>query len=368
MVPFVDLKLQFELFREDFQRAFLKVCLSGEYILGSEVTRFEKRFGEFLGVKEAVGVATGTDALHLALRALDVKPGDEILVPANTFIASAIGVYGLGGIPVPVDVDPDTYLMDLRDAETRVTKRTKGVMPVHLYGQSMDMEAVLAFSNKHNLFVIEDACQAHGGKWKEQRVGSFGIAGCFSFYPSKNLGAFGDGGLVAANDPGFAEKIRLLRNYGSKKKYVHDTFGTNSRLDSIHAAILNVKLDFLDEWNAKRFLAACRYVEGLKGVNEVQVPVFDRNDKFRHVFHLFVIQCDRRDELISHLEKRNIQCGVHYPVPIYLHKAFESLGFKKGMCPITERLSGRILSLPIFPEITHEQIDTVLDAVREFYG
>lgn len=367
MIPFVDLKLQFELFRDAFQESMLKVCASGGYILGPEVTRFEKRFSEFLGVKETVGVASGTDALTLSLLALEIGPGDEVLVPANTFFASAIGIYEYGAIPVPVDIDPKTYLMDLGDAEKRVTHRTKGILPVHLYGQCLNMDAVMAFALKHKLFVVEDSCQAHGAKWKGQRAGSFGIGGCFSFYPSKNLGAFGDGGLISTNDGAFADKLRLLRNYGSKTKYIHETFGTNSRLDSIHAAVLNVKLEYLDDWNDKRFKAACQYTDKLAGIKGIQTPAFDVDDKPRHVFHLFVIQCEQRDELLAWLEKQGVQCGIHYPVPIHLHKAFASLGFKEGICPIAENLSGRILSLPMFPEISDDQIDTVVKTVKKFY-
>lgn len=367
MIPFVDLKIQYEHHRESFEKAFSDVCESGGYILGPEVARFEKNFAEYVGAREAIGMATGTDALRLSCKALGIVKGDEVLVPANTFIASALGIYELGAVPVPVDVNPETYLMDLKDATNRLSGRTKGILPVHLYGQSLDMDALVEFARKYNLFIIEDACQAHGARWKGRRVGSFGISGCFSFYPSKNLGAFGDGGAVTTNDPLFADKLRMMRNYGSKKKYIHDEFGTNSRLDSIQAAILNIKLGFLDEWNDKRFQVACRYADGLQGINGVTAPFFDRGDKSRHVFHLFVIQSDRRDELQSYLEKQEVQCGIHYPVPIHLHKAFESLGFKKGTCPVAERLSDKILSLPIFPEMSDQQIDAVVNTIKRFF-
>jgi len=368
MIPFVDLKKQYLLLRESLENAISGVCASSKFILGPEVERFEKNFASYLGVKEAVGVGNGTDALHLSFYALKLGHGDEVLAPANTFIATALAIYNSGAIPVPVDVCPESFLMDMTSAEKQLTKHTKAIIPVHLYGQSMDMDSVLSFAKKHNLIVIEDACQAHGAMWKGKRVGSFGIAGCFSFYPAKNLGAYGDGGIVTINDPKLTEKLRMLRNYGSIKKYAHKISGTNSRLDSMQAAVLNVKLNFLDEWNKKRFQAACRYTEALKYIKAVKTPVFDHNDISRHVFHLFVIQCERRDELSSFLAKRGIECSIHYPVPIHLHQAFASLGIKKGSFPAAEMLADKILSLPMFPEITDEQIDTVVMKIKKFYG
>ncbi|MCK4947140.1 MAG: DegT/DnrJ/EryC1/StrS family aminotransferase [Candidatus Aureabacteria bacterium] len=367
MIPFVDVVQQYTLYRKEFKKAFEDVCSSGMFVLGPEVQRFEKRFCAYLGVKEAVGVASGTDALRLACQALGIGPGDEVLVPANTFIATALSVYDLGSIPVPVDVNPESFLMDLTDASSRLTGRTKAILPVHLYGRSMDMDAVTAFSRKHNLILIEDACQAHGAMWEGRRVGSFGAVGCFSFYPGKNLGAFGDGGMIVTEDHSVAEKLRLLRNYGSIKKYIHEFPGTNSRLDSLQAAILNIKIKFLDEWNKKRFYAARRYTEKLKNINGLHLPVLDFDNISRHVFHLFVLTCERRDELLDYLTKQDIGCGVHYPVPIHLHRAFTSLGYKKGSCPVAEQLSEKIISLPMFPEITDKQIDTVAGAVRRFY-
>ncbi|MFH1905626.1 MAG: DegT/DnrJ/EryC1/StrS family aminotransferase [bacterium] len=364
----MDLKKQYLLHREALENATSKVCTSAKFILGPEVKQFEKNFASYLGVKEAVGVASGTDALRLSCYALKIGPGDEVLVPANTFIATALGVYNLGGVPVPVDVYPESFLMDLAKAEKQLTDRTKAIIPVHLYGQSMNMDAISSFVKKHNLILIEDACQAHGAMWKGKRVGSFGVIGCFSFYPTKNLGAFGDGGLVATNDQRLADQLRLLRNYGSVKKHIHKVTGTNSRLDSLHAAVLNVKLNFLNDWNKNRFQAACRYADTLKDLKSIKVPNFDHDDILRHVFHLFVIQCDRRDELLAFLTERGIQCGIHYPVPIHLHQAFASLGFKKGNFPVSEMLADRILSLPMFPEITDEQIDSVVKVIKEFYG
>ena len=367
IIPFVDLKQQYKLHQEVFEEAMREVCLASSYILGSELERFECRFADYIGVKESVGVASGTDSLRLACQVLGIGHKDEVLIPANTFIASALAVSDLGATVVPVDVDPETFLVDIDDAERKVTSRTKAIIPVHLYGQSVDMDAVAAFAADHNLIIIEDACQSHGAMWNGRHTGSFGAIGCFSFYPAKNLGAFGDGGLITTNDQCIAEKLKLLRNYGSVKKYIHEVPGTNSRLDSIQAVILNIKMDFLDDWNRKRFRAALRYADGLKNIESVKVPVFDRNDSTRHIFHLFVIQCECREELMTYLNDHGVQCGIHYPVPVHLHRASKSLNIRIGKLSVVEMLSDKILSLPMFPEITDEQIDAVVNAIKRFY-
>lgn len=367
VVPFVDLRKQYSLHREKFEAAIRGTCEAASFILGPEVGLFEKRFASYLGASEAVGVASGTDALRLAGRAFDIGPGDEVLVPANTFVATAMAFQLLGAVPVPVEVHPDSFLMDLADAPKRLTARARAIVPVHLYGQCMEMEPVLEFARENGLVVIEDACQSHGASWNGKRAGTFGSMGCFSFYPGKNLGAFGDGGLVATNDADLAHRLRLLRNYGSSKKYYHESVGENSRLDSIQAAVLNVKLDLLDGWNAARFRAACLYTDKLKDVSGLKVPVFDLKNASRHVFHLYVIQCEKREQLLAFLEERGIQAGIHYPVPIHLHKACAAYGYKKGDYPVAELLSETILSLPMFPEITEEQIDVVVNAIKEFY-
>lgn len=368
IVPFVDLRKQYLLHRAELDHAMQNTCEAGSFILGPEVSRFERNFADYLGVQEAVGLASGTDALRLAAGALGIAPGDEVLVPDNTFIATALAVLSLGAAPVPVDIDPSTYLLDLKDAKTRLTSRTKAIIPVHLYGRCLDMDAVTIFAKEHGLAVIEDACQAHGAMWKGKRAGTFGDAGCFSFYPSKNLGAFGDGGLIATNDPLLADRLRRVRNYGSLKKNSHETPGENSRLDGIQAAVLNVKLPFLEEWNRARFRAACRYAELLEGIQGVRVPDFDRADIPGHVFHLFVIQCEKRDKLLAYLGEKGIQAGIHYPVPIHRHQAFSSLGWGKEKYSVAEELAEKILSLPIFPEITDDQLDYVASAVEAFYG
>ncbi len=367
VIPFIDLRQQYKLHQEVLENAIREVCLSSSYILEPEVERFEGRFADYIGVKESVGVASGTDALRLACQALGIGHKDEVLIPANTFIASVLAVSDVGATVVPVDVEPGSFLIDTDDVERKITSRTKVIMAVHLYGQSVDMDAVATLADKHNLIIIEDACQSHGAMWGAYRTGSYGSVGCFSFYPAKNLGAFGDGGLITTNDQCIAGKLRLLRNYGSVKKYVHEVPRTNSRLDSIQAAILNIRMDFLDDWNRKRFRAALRYADGLKNIESIKVPVFDRNYSTRHVFHLFVIQCERREELMVYLNDHGVQCGVHYPVPVHLHRASKSLRLRVGRLSVVEMLSDKILSLPMFPEITDEQIDVVVNTIKRFY-
>ena len=368
MIPFVDLRANYANLKGALEGAISDVCDSASLILGAPVEQFENRFASYVGSKFAVGMGTGTDALFLACRALEIGPGDEVLVPANTFIASALAVNMVGAIPVPVDIDADSYLMDIAAAGRSVSKRTKAIMPVHLYGQVMDMDVVSDFATAHGLKIIEDAAQAHGAKFKGRSAGAIGDIGCFSFYPSKNLGALGDGGLAVTSDEALAEKLRLLRNYGSTKKYFHELAGTNSRLDAIQAAVLNVKLDHLDGWNRARFAAASRYCEGLEGVGSVTVPKFERSDIERHIFHLFVILAKDRDGLSEHLNGRQIRSGVHYPIPFHLQQAFEHIGFGPSSCPVAESQASQILSLPMFPEISNRQIDNVVRAISEYYG
>jgi dTDP-4-amino-4,6-dideoxygalactose transaminase len=366
-INFVDLKRQYDLHKGRFDAAIKEVCSSGAFILGPAVKDFEDNFASYIGVKHAVGVASGTAALLLACKVLNIGSGDEVLYPTNTFIATALAIRYAGAKPIPVDVDPDTYLMDIDDMRRKVTSRTKAVVPVHLYGQSQDMDTLTATAHRLGLTIIEDACQSHGAQWNEKRCGSFGDLGCFSFYPAKNLGAFGDGGMVVTNNGQFADRLRQLRNYGQREKNIHDTMGGNLRLDSLQAAVLNVKLDMLNNWNEIRFEAACLYVDLLKNC-EVVVPQFNRTDPKRHVFHLFVIQCDQRDDLICHLRENKIDSGVHYPIPVHLQGAMADLGGQKGDCPIAESIAPRLLSLPIFPEIHKDEIERVCSAVCEFYG
>jgi dTDP-4-amino-4,6-dideoxygalactose transaminase len=367
-VPAADLRQQYLNHRKALDTAIRKACESGEFILGAEVQRFETRFASYLGIQETVGVASGTDALRIAAHVLGIGPGDEVLIPANSFIATALAIHLLGATPVLVDVDLETALIDLNDAYVRLTSRTKAIIPVHLYGRCLDMRQVMTFARDHRLIVIEDACQAHGAAWQEKRAGTFGSAGCFSFYPSKNLGAFGDAGLIATSDSLLADKLRMYRNYGSVRKYHHEIAGENSRLDSLQAAVLNVKLDYLNLWNDRRREAAVRYIRGLSSLSSVvRTPAFDANIPSGHVFHQFVVQCQRRDALLLHLDRKGIQAGIHYPIPIHLHPAFAHLGLRSGDLPRAEQLARNALSLPLFPEITDDQIDFVVAMIQVFY-
>ena len=360
MIPLVDLKKQCQNHQEEFLNAIERVIKSAAFILGSEVEIFEKSFASFIGSKYAVGVASGTDALHLALRAVGIGAGDEVITATNTFYATAAAIELVGARPVLVDCDPRTYLIDVAGIEKAITQKTKAIIPVHLYGQVAPMDVILTIAKQHNLVIIEDACQAHGAAYKGKRAGTFGHAAAFSFYPGKNLGAFGDGGAVTTDDEVISERLCALRNYGSSKKYYHPQFGINSRLDSIQAAILNVKLRYLEEWNAARVHAAQRYQRNLETHPEIVLPA--RAPNSTHVYHLFVVQVSGdRNRILAHLSYEGIQCGIHYPIPLHLQHAYTYLGYQKGDFPIAERVADKILSLPMFPEITDEQIDIVCE-------
>ncbi|MBI4843171.1 MAG: DegT/DnrJ/EryC1/StrS family aminotransferase [Nitrospirae bacterium] len=364
-VPFVDLKAQTESIRPEIDEAVKRTLDRCDFILGGAVSELEKNFASFSGCSEAVGVSSGLEALILALRAVGVSAGDEVILPANTFIATAFAVSATGAMPVLVDCD-ENYNIDASAVESKITPRTKALLPVHLTGHPCDIEKVLEVAKRRKLFVIEDAAQAHGAEYKGKRCGSFGDIGCFSFYPGKNLGAFGDGGIITANDSALAEKIRCLRNYGQKVKYEHIYIGSNNRLDTIQAAILNVKLKYLDGWNDKRIKNAALYGELLKDVKNVRTPSVLPG--CRNIFHLYIIECDRRDGLQKFLDGKGVQNGIHYPIPVHLQKCYESLGYREGDFPVSERLAKRILSLPMFPELTAEQIRYVASCVKEFYS
>ena len=360
MIPFVDLKTQFQKHRDEFMQAIEQVLQSAAFILGPEVSRFEKEFAGFIGSRFAVGLASGTDAVHLALRAAGVGQGDEVITATNTFYATTAAIELAGARPVLVDCDPDTYLIDVAVLEQAVTQRTRAIIPVHLYGQTAPMEAIGTFAKKHGLIVIEDACQAHGARYKGQGAGTFGAAAAFSFYPGKNLGAFGDGGAVTTDDEGMYSRLLALRNYGSPQKYQHPTFGTNSRLDGVQAAVLLVKLRYIEEWNRARVRAADRYRKNLAGTAGIKLP--ETAEHSTHIYHLFVIQVlDRRDDILKVLAEREIYCGIHYPIPLHLQQAYAYLGYRAGDFPIAEAAAQRILSLPMFPEITDQQIDLVCE-------
>jgi dTDP-4-amino-4,6-dideoxygalactose transaminase len=363
VVPFVDLKAQYQTIRDEIRAEVDNVFESTQFILGDAVEKFERDFASYLGVKHVVGVGSGLDALRLALEAAGVGVGDEVIIPANTFIATALGVSATGATPVLVDCREDTYQIDPSLIEQAITPRTKVIMPVHLYGQAADIAAILEIARNHRLEVIEDAAQAHGTRFAGQRCGTFGLAGCFSFYPGKNLGAYGDGGAVATNDDDFARKLNSLRNYGQKQKYVHVEKGTNSRLDSVQAAILNVKLRHLDDWNAARRAHAAIYSDSLAAKDYI-TPTLDPRSE--HIFHLYVLRTRNRDELHKHLNSLGIQTGIHYPIPIHLQEAYRDLGLTKGSFPVTEKLADEIISLPMFPELSHHQIELVLQALSSF--
>lgn len=361
-VPFVDLQKQFETLRDEIMPGIENVMKRSAFILGSEVEQFERNFAAYCGAKYAVGVASGCDALLWALKACDIGPGDEVITVANTFIATVLAISMAGGRPVLVDCLEDTYEIDPAAVERAITPRTKAILPVHLYGQPADMDAIMAIAQRHGLVVIEDAAQAHGAMYKGKMCGTFGKVGCFSFYPGKNLGAYGDGGAIVTNDAHIADRVRMLRNYGQPRKYYHDIIGWNSRLDTIQAVVLNVKLKHLTEWNDARRQHAALYRRLLADV-PVGLPVEAPN--VLHVYHLFVIRVPARDALLKDLESRGISCGIHYPVPVHLQRAYEHLGYKRGAFPIAEKIAEELLSLPMYPELTDEQIAYVCEQIRE---
>ncbi|MEK6257316.1 MAG: DegT/DnrJ/EryC1/StrS family aminotransferase [Planctomycetota bacterium] len=365
-IPLVDLKAQVRSLDGELKAALQGVQERCDFILGGAVSEFESAFAHWLNAKHAVGVASGLDALMLALMALDIGPGDEVLVPANTFIATALAASRAGARPVLVDCDPGTYNIDVERLESAITPRTRAILPVHLTGQPADMAPLLDIAARSGLEVVEDAAQAHGARYRGQRCGTMGRAGCFSFYPGKNLGGFGDGGLVATNDADLAKRLRCLRNYGQQEKYHHLVTGTNSRLDTIQAAVLNVKLPHLDGWNEARARHAERYREQLAGVGDLVFPI--TLPDVTHVHHLFMIETVDRDGLLHHLKARGIQAGIHYPVPVHLQPAYANLGYRAGDFPVAERLAARILSLPMYPELRGEQIDRVVAGVSSWFS
>lgn len=366
-IPLVDLKAQYLSLKPEIDQAIQRVIDNTDFILGKEVELFEREFASFSETEYGIGVASGTEALHLSLLALGISSGDEVITAANTFVATVLAINYTGAQPVLVDINPDNYNLDVSLIEKAITKRTKAIIPVHLFGQPADMDPIMEIAREHNLKVIEDACQAHGAKYEGKKVGSIGNVGCFSFYPGKNLGAYGDGGIVLTNDEEIVQKIRMLRNYGSRIKYYHEFKGFNSRLDTLQAAILRVKLKYLDEWNRKRIRNALLYNSLLKDVKEVITPQFREDLDFSHVFHLYVVRVEKRNQLLDFLDKRGIRCGIHYPVPLHFQEAYKDLGYNEGDFPIAEKLSNEILSLPMYPELMEEEIMYVVESAKEFY-
>jgi dTDP-4-amino-4,6-dideoxygalactose transaminase len=360
-VPFVDLRRQYLSIKEEIDAALARVLNESSFILGREVEAFEAAFAEYAGARFCVGVNSGTAAIQLAVMACGLGRGDEVIIPANTFFATAEAVSTAGATPVFVDADAASYNIDVSKIEAAITERTRAIMPVHLYGQAADLDAIFEISERHNLLVIEDAAQAHGSLYKGRRVGARGRAGCFSFYPGKNLGAYGEGGAVVTNDAEVARRVRLLRDHGSEKKYQHEIIGYNFRLEGIQGAVLNVKLKHLDRWNELRRSTAARYTELLKDSGLVlprEMPYA------RHVYHLYVVQTESRDALQQRLSASGVQTGIHYPVPVHLQPAYSFLGHKAGDFPEAERQASRVLSLPMFPELTEQEIAQVAGTIK----
>jgi dTDP-4-amino-4,6-dideoxygalactose transaminase len=360
-VPFVDLKAQHRPLAPQIEAAVRAVFERGDFIMGAAVEQFEAEYAALIGTRHAISVGTGLAAIELALRAFGVGPGDEVITAANTFIATVLAIAAVGAKPVLVEMDRERYTIDPDAISAAVGPRTRAIVPVHLYGQPVDLDGVMAVAARHNLLVVEDAAQAHGARYGDRRAGSIGHAAAFSFYPSKNLGAYGDAGMIVTDDDAVAAKLRLTRNYGQRVKYYHSVLGTNSRLDTVQAAVLRVKLPHLEGWNAARRRHAARYSARLP--KSVHTP--SETAKAEHIYHLYVIETADRDRLQQRLRERQIDTGIHYPVPTHLQEACASLGYKAGDFPLTEAASSRILSLPMYPELAEEQIDYVVEAVAD---
>lgn len=362
MIQFLDLKAPYFELKEELDQAVARVMRSGWYIGGEEVEQFETRYAAYCETTECVGVANGLDALRLALLALDVKPGDEVIVPSNTYIATWLAVSQSGAMPVPVEPDPKTYNIDPARIEAAITNRTRVLLPVHLYGQPADLDPILAIAKKHSLKVVEDAAQAHGARYKGRRIGGHGDAVAWSFYPGKNLGAMGDAGAVTTDNPELADRVRVLRNYGSREKYVNEARGFNSRLDPLQAAILSVKLARLDEWNARRKAIAEIYLQGLSPPELTLPHVSDCGEP---VWHLFVVRAQDRNALQRSLTRAEVGTLIHYPIPPSLQEAYRDAGWTRGTFPLAERFADTVLSLPIGPHLTNEQAAMVVSKVWE---
>jgi UDP-2-acetamido-2-deoxy-ribo-hexuluronate aminotransferase len=361
----VDVVGQYQKIKSDVDTAIHRVLDSGQFILGKEVGDFECDIAGYLGVKYAIACASGTDALQIAMMALGIGPGDEVISTPFTFVATAETIALIGAKPVYVDIDPKTYNIDPALLERAITARTRAIIPVHLYGQAADMDPIMEIARKHNLKVIEDAAQALGAAYRGKKVCSIGDIGAISFFPSKNLGCFGDGGMMVTNDPGLQEGMRVIAAHGSRVRYYHDLIGVNSRLDTIQAAILSVKLRHLDAWNSSRRAAAARYAALLQGT-PVTAPHISPDGE--HIFHQYTLRAPRRDELANHLKAKGIPHAIYYPVPLHLQKAFAMSGGKPGDFPVAEQAAREVLSLPMHTELNEEQQAYITIAIKEFYG
>lgn len=361
-VPMVDLKIQYEAMKDEINSTVLNVIQSTAFIMGPQGKALEQSIAEYHRVKFAVGVASGTDALHLALRAADTGPGDEVITTPFTFIATAEAISYVGAVPVFVDIRPDTFNMDVSQIASKITKRTKAILPVHLYGQAADMGPLMEIAKKHDLKVIEDCAQSFGAEYRGKMTGAFGDMGCFSFFPSKNLGCYGDGGMVITDNKNLAERLQSLRNHGSRVRYYHDEIGYNSRLDEIQAAILNVKFKRIDAYNDNRRKNAALYTKYLAAPG-IQTPVETGDGK--HVYHQYTIRLKDRDAVKKRLDEAKMSSMIYYPVPLHLQTAYKYLGMGTGSLPVSELAAREVLSLPMYPELTEEQIKTVAEAVKK---
>ncbi len=363
MISLVDLTAQYHSIKKEIDTAVLATLESGYFILGPQVVKFEESIAAYLGVQHAIGLASGTDALVIALRALDIGEGDEVIIPAYTFFATAGTVMSVGAKPVIVDVDPQSYQIDVSKIEAAITSKTKAIIPVHLYGHPAEMGPILEIARKHGLKVIEDNAQGFGAEYLGKKTGSFGDVACLSFFPTKNLGAYGDGGAVATNDPALAERMRMLRTHGWKKKYYSEEVGYNSRLDALQAAILQAKFPHLDSWNEKRRELSKRYTEHLAPLGIV-TPV--EREWAKHVYHLYIIRSEKRDELQAFLKQKGIASEVYYPIPPHLSVPCKKFGYKEGDFPHAEKAAKETLALPLYPELTLAQQDEVIATIKEF--
>lgn len=362
MIPFVDLQAQYRSIKNEVDDAVAKVLDSSQFILGSEVAAFEEEFAAYSGAQYGIAVNSGTSALHLALLAADVGPGDEVITVPFTFVATVAAICYTGARPVFVDIDPQSYTMAVEQLEAVITERTKVILPIHLYGQAADMTPILKIARRRNLVVIEDAAQAHGAEYKGQRVGSLGQMACFSFYPGKNLGAYGEGGLVTTDNPRYAQTIRMLRDWGQDRKYHHTLKGYNYRMDGLQGAILRVKLRYLEQWIEARQSHAARYSQHLVNRNlHLPLALPDR----RHVYHIYAIRTAYRSQLQQHLQNCNIQTGLHYPLPIHCQPAYADLGYQPGQFPRSEQVAKEVLSLPLYAELTESQTFQVIESVQQ---
>lgn len=364
-VDFVDLGAQYKEIKKKVDRQVVEIFTASQYILGPAVSEFEKAFADYVGVKHCIGLASGRDAITLSLRALGLGQGDEVITVANTFIASVYPIVDVGATPILVDIDPETYQIDYELLKRKITKRTKAILPVHLYGYPNDMDKLRDIAKKNELLLIEDACQAHGAEYKGRRCGSFGNIGCFSFYPAKNLGASGDAGAVVTNDDDVDETIRAMRDVGQTEKYKHDYYPANSRMDTIEAVLLKEKLKKLNAWNTKRRKFATLYKKLLRDL-PIELPP-DTDEDVLANYHLFVIRTTARDALMSYLKENQVYCGIHYPIPIHEQKCMAAFGYKRGDFPIAEEYSRRILSLPMHPHLTERQVERVSNLMHKFF-